>query len=231
VFVPSWVRLAVLMICATPALAAQFDGGPKPKAGRAVASWQVERQGPVAIGIRVIRARNDTTVPIRVTQVRLSHCTNARTTCDLHPLGLTIVAPGQVVDLLDVQPIALGSKPRFSFDVDWHTATGADSPPVTECTDAPLPLPDDTAAVRRAQPVPTAINIPPIAWSKPARARVTFHVAASGRVDSADVDGITDGSALAKLRKVLATYTFRAGSYRGCPVPGTATMTITFGHQ
>lgn len=221
--VPARVRLTLLSVCAAGALSAQVDRGPKAEPGRAVMSWQAEQEnGAVVIDVRVIRARNDTTIPITLTAVRLRDCANVRTTCDAHPLPPTVIAPGRVVDLLDVQPVTLGSAPKFSFDVDWR--------PAPECVGAPRPPSDDTAAVRMAQPVAAQFILPPAhRFPSVVRAEITFHVGANGLVDSTDVDGVTDRGFLPSFKKSLASYNFRPGYYRGCPVPGTFRITITFG--
>jgi hypothetical protein len=175
-------------------------------------------------GTRIIRARNDTTIPIVFTQVRLSECSNVRTACEIHPAPSTVIAPGGTEVLLSVQPQTLGRTPKFSFDVDWR--------PVPECLNAPLPPPDDTAAVRRALPIPSQIILPPAQhFSSVVRADATFFIGANGVVDSTQVDGVTDKSFLSKLKKTFAGYGFRPGLYRGCPVPGTYRYTMTFGTQ
>ncbi len=221
--VPAWLRLTLLSICAAPGLAGQTDHPPKPKPGQAVASWESEqRTSVIAIGTRIIHARNDTTVPIAFTEVHLRDCTNVRTSCDTHSAPTRVIAPGGTEDLMSVQPEALGHRPKFSFDVDWR--------PVPECSNAPLPPPDDTAAVRRAQPIPSQMILPPgRRYNSTIRADIDLFVGANGVVDSTQIGGVTDRDLLSMLKKTFAGYGFRPGTYNGCPVPGTYRYTITFG--
>jgi hypothetical protein len=169
---------------------------------------------------REVMARNDSTAPIAVTAVRLSRCVNVRQACDSLPIDPVILAPGESIDVLAVQPARWGQSWRFDYALIHH--------PATECIAAdPVPRSGRTtsgpsARVMIVPPFPTPASI------RGKQVDITFFVAASGRVDSVSVPGLPDGPYLRQLRATMSRYAFRPQLRNGCPVPGQSSVTITF---
>ena len=107
------VVVPLAIACVAPARA-QFGNEPKPVPGRAVATWQVEQmRPPMNFGIRLIYARNDTTVPIVITRIRFSKCVNLRIACEPVAMASEVIAPGGTTEIMRVLPADLGQ---------WHAA-------------------------------------------------------------------------------------------------------------
>jgi hypothetical protein len=195
---------------------------PKAVRGRTVTMWQVEREDNVAHRqTRIVYARNDSTAPIAITQVRLSKCVNLQLACEPFVPEFKAIAPGQVSEVVLVNPANLGQSYSFAFDLDWRTAT--------ECID-PRPASAAAANGKTVPPQPRQMIIPNVGAPSELhgqRIDVRFFVADNGRVDSVGLVGITDKGYLAKFRQVMMNYRFSPALDRGCPVPGVTSITVT----
>lgn len=208
------------VVCYAAAVCGQSLG-----TGRGVASWLARNTGTYRDG-RVIYARNDSTVPILLTQVRLSDCTNVKAPCETAIPTPQVVAPSGQVEVLDVEPADPQRKPTFRFGLEWRVASqciGIVEPVSVRDTVAEGAFPPKVSGVPTSliQSVPRSMN--------GVQFTVRFFVAASGKADSIVVSGVTDPRFLAKVRAAMAEYTLIPARRGMCPVSGVATAQLTFG--
>lgn len=210
-----------ITICVASAANAQ-KSEPKPVPSRIVTAWQ-EEWDSLLTHLRVIYARNDSTAPIVITQVRLAKCANLRLTCEPFAPATKVLAPGQTSRVVSVGAANLGKSFSFTFDLDWRTAT--------ECI-GPRPAATGEPGEGKAEPpLARQMIIPQLDAPSSLRGRrvnVQFFVADNGKVDSSNVTGIIDAGYLAKFKRTLMTYSFNPALDRGCPVRGVTSMQFTF---
>jgi hypothetical protein len=196
---------------------------PKPVRGRPVMSWQRDMNGPAQPESRGLFARNDTTAPIVITRVLPAKCVNVSIECVPFTPDPRVLAPGQTTTLMRLSPARAGDSFSLAFELQWRTAT--------ECIGPRQPAtaePDDrkTAAPSAAQLIVPPFDAPDELHGK--RVNVQFFVAENGTVDSVGIAGVSNKGFLGKVRKTMMGYRFNPALDRGCPVPGTTSMEITF---
>lgn len=199
---------------------------PKPLLGQPVATWQAVKTSRTTQGqseLKVLYARNDTTVPIAVIRVRLSNCVNTQLACDALMPKRDIMMPGQILRIADVAPV-IGSRPySLHHEVDWRVAR--------ECIGISSSA-DSTALVPPLEPPQIQFMIiPPVGAPRALRdatVTVTFFIGPNGRPDSVQVDSIPDRSYRDKVRKTMSGYLFLPPIRLGCPTASTTKMTVTF---
>lgn len=210
----------------TIATAQGLRQAPKPVAGRALTIWQEE--GPVRpdVGLRPVRvlARNDTTVPVAITTLRLSKCKNFRLACEPLQLERTVLPPRGFRPILEVFPVDGGKRHSFDAEADWRVAT--------ECMGRESDATSATTGVSQRKVNSRSMVLPPEYPSslRGVRFEVDFFLNGAGNVDSVQVDGIPDPKYLAKLRNVMAAYQFTVELLDGCPEPAKARLQMQLGN-
>lgn len=212
---------AITICVASPANAQKSE--PKPLPGRSVTAWQ-EEWDSLLTRLRVIYARNDSTAPIVITQMRLAKCANLRLMCEPFAPSTRVLAPGQTSRVVSVAAADPGKSFSFTFDLDWRTAT--------ECIGPRPAAIGEPGEGKTAPPSAAQMIIPPLdglpASLRGRRADVTFYVAENGRVDSVGVRGISETGYLVRFRTTMLRYVFNPALDRGCPVRGVASIQMTF---
>jgi hypothetical protein len=171
-----------------------------------------------------VLARNDTTVPVAITTLRLSKCTNFRLACAPLQLERTVLPPRGFRPILEVFPVDGGKRHAFVAEADWRVAT--------ECIGRESDTAAVTTGVSQRKVNSRFMVIPPEYPStlRGVRFEVDFFLNGAGNVDSVQIDGITDPKYVAKLRNVMAAYQFTVELSDGCPVPAKARLQMQLGN-